>query len=114
MAMLFSVNYWGSCPDEDNDDCITGEDFATVQEALAAFHAAPSSIAKVSDHEVAYIEIDGIEDADLATHGLSSRHRKNPTFVRSKDDDGEWRREQAMQAGMALGIQAYNEHMGND
>ena len=30
------------------------------------------------------------------------------------DDDREWRREQAMEAGMGLGIDAYNEIMGND
>ena len=34
----FSVTLWGSNPDEtDNDDCWTGDDFATREEAIACY-----------------------------------------------------------------------------
>ena len=35
---MISVNYWGSHPDENNDDCITGDDYTTMQAALAEFN----------------------------------------------------------------------------
>jgi hypothetical protein len=108
MDKPYSVNHWGTHPDEENDDCFTGEDFDSLDEAIKAFHADPE------DSSVQYIEIDGIEDTDLSKHGLSSRYRKNPSFRKTRNDDSEWRREQAMQAGMAYGCQGYNEAMGYD
>lgn len=108
MSKQFSVSHWGSHPDLENDDCFTGEDFDSLDEAIKAFHADPK------DRSVEYIEIDGIEDADLSKHGLTSRYRRNPNFRRSRDDDSDWKREQAMQAGMAFGCDGYNEVMGYD
>ncbi len=40
--------------------------------------------------------------------------RKNPNFVKLADDDSDWRHEQAMQAGMMGGCDAYNDAMGYD
>lgn len=109
MDKPFSVLHWGSHPDLDNDDCWTGEDFDTVEEAIAFFHKDPD------DTSVEYIEIDGIADADLPKYGIE-RHRKNPYFIKETRDhsDREWQSEYAMQQGMGLGIDAYNEAMGWD
>lgn len=107
-AYPFSVNHWGSHPELDNDDCFTGEDFDCLADAIKAFHEDPT------DSSVEYIEIDGIEDADLSKHGLASRYRRNPNFRPSRDNGEDWRHEQAMQAGMAFGCQGYNDAMGYD
>jgi len=52
---------------------------------------------------------DRLTNGDLT---VCSRHATEPDPCRTRDDD--WRREQAMQAGMAGGCQAYNEVMGYD
>jgi hypothetical protein len=106
MAKPFSVDHWGSHPDEENDDCYTGEDFDDLFLALQAYFTDPS------DRSVAYVEIDGLEDSDLRRLGIP-RARKNPRFVPSPpSSNGEWQREQAMQAGMAFGVDGYNDIMG--
>jgi hypothetical protein len=102
----FSVLHWGSHPDEDNDDCWTGEDFACKDDAIAAFKLD-------ADRGTAYIEIDGLTDTELSDMGLQ-RVRKNPKYVRSKDRDETWQREIANEAGMLGGCDAYNEVMGWD
>jgi len=33
----YSVNLWGSHPNQDNDDCWTGDDFDNIDQARAAF-----------------------------------------------------------------------------
>ncbi len=105
----FSVNHWGSHPDAGNDDCFTGSDHETLEEALTEYWKDPE------DSSVEYVEIDGLEEHELLTHGIQ-RIRKNPNFIRRShsQDDGEWKREMAMQAGMAGGCEAYNEAMGWD
>jgi hypothetical protein len=108
MSKPFSVSHWGSHPDEENDDCFTGEDFDSLEEAIEAFHADPG------DSSVKYIELDGLEDSELSKHGISSRYRKNPNYRKTRDDDSDWKRENAMQAGMAFGCDGYNEAMGRD
>lgn len=108
---MYSVNYWGSHPDEDNDDCWTGKDFDTLEAAMAAFNAKPSEViphkpGRLSlDLEAAYIQIDGPDVNQI---------RKNPIHNPQPDDDNDddWKRECAMQAGMGLGIDAYNDEMG--
>ena len=102
----YSVLHWGSHPDEDNDDCYTGEDFSSKDDAIAAFKV------DADDTSVAYIEIDGLTDAELSDMGLE-RVRKNPHHIPCKDDgDDEWRREIAREEGMLQGVDAYNEVMG--
>lgn len=104
----FSVLHWGSHPDEDNDDCYTGEDFDSKEDAIAAFKT------DADDTSVAYIEIDGLTEEELSHIGIP-RVRKNPKFVPSPDSgDDEWRREIAREEGMLQGVDAYNEVMGWD
>ena len=112
----YSVNYWGSHPDQDNDDCYTGEDFKTKEEALAYFNGEvqdPPNRPGYYYSCVAFIEIDGLEDSELAELGIE-RVRKNPNYKPEKDDFSADRSEYAMQQGMGLGIDAYNEAMGYD
>jgi hypothetical protein len=93
----FSVLYWGSHPEAGNDDCHTGKDFATLEEAMACFTQDAFGSC------VAYIELDGPGVYEV---------RKNPKYIATKDDDSEWKREIAMQAGMNFGCDGYNDAMG--
>jgi len=112
---IFAVNYWGSNPNDDNDDCWTGKDFATLAEAEAEFAKAPTAggdgkhgCGHITD-ETAYIELDGPGVYKL---------RKNPAFDAVKvakeaaADERAWQREIAMEAGMAFGCDGYNDAMG--
>jgi hypothetical protein len=99
----YSVTLWGSDPEFENDDCWTGEDFATLAEAEAAFTDPDSAFPSYrGDRDVVFIELDG-------PYAHKSRRlrpdRKSPT----RDD---WKREAAMQAGMAFGCDGYNDEMG--
>lgn len=100
------MNLWGSDPNEGNDDCHTGQDFETREEAEVCFQkpweAFDESYYGSCTHTV---ELDG-PDVHL--------ERQNPSFKPSKDSDKNWRREQALEAGMAFGVEAYNEYMGWD
>lgn len=93
----YSVCFYGSHPDLENDDCFYGEDFDTLEEALVCFQALPH------DSSVEYIELDGAEGPNG-----ENLIRRNPSFRRYRDD-GEWAREHAMQMGMGLGVEAYND-----
>ncbi len=93
----YSVYEFGSHPDEDNDDCYAGEDFATIEEARAAYLATPN------DRGVAYIMLDGPDVNEI---------RKNPSYRKPRRGNDEWQSEFAMQAGMAFGCQGYNDAMG--
>ena len=94
----YAVLYWGSNPDEGNDDCHQGFDFDTLAEAEDRF-AAPAPA------YVAFVELDSKDDY---------RIRANPGFRKSADDDSDWRSERAMQAGMMGGCEAYNDANGWD
>jgi len=100
--------------EEDSDGCATGEDFATLEEAqacLADFLAGKSTHFNTSYYnDVPYIELDGPE-VNLVIRqpkliALKKRERE--------EDDRMARHEMAMEAGMGLGIHAYNEVMGYD
>ena len=91
----YSVNYWGSHPDAGNDDCWSGEDFATLVEAESAFARNPGSC-------VAFVELDGPDVYRV-------RKVRDP---RRADDDRAWRDEIAREEGMLCGCDAYNEVMG--
>ena len=102
----YAVNLWGSHPDAENDDCYTGADFETREEAEAVFEN-PWSVFDRTYYEssVAVFEIDG---PDVYKTRENAEHV--PTSGDDFDDD--WRREIAMQAGMAFGCDGYNDVMG--
>jgi len=95
----FTVTFWGSHPDDGNDDCWTGEDFTSAVPAIEAFQA------ECFEEGIACVMIDGPGIRQI---------RQNPhhTPRRRDADDTEWQRERAMQAGMGLGVEAYNDEMG--
>lgn len=106
----YTVNYWGSHPDEENDDCWTGEDYATREEAEAAY--ADDNPTYTNGRSIggwAYVEMDGPD-----VHKV----RKNPAYNEARArreaeaEDRAWRREMAMEAGMAFGCDGYNDAMG--
>jgi hypothetical protein len=103
------VNFWGSDPDEENDDCHTGWDFESREEALSFFNEPERYIFDKKHLQrllgqpfIVFIQIDGPD--------IHDKRRLREDYVR--EDSGEWEREIAMQAGMGLGVRAYNDAMG--
>lgn len=126
LAKPYSVNCWGSHPDDGNDDCWSGEDFATLTEAEAAA-ANWREIFGFVVGETTHVEIvawtghvmGGLMEYERisVTQVVSDeeiQHRAKRDRERSERDSRQWRHEIAMQAGMGTGIDAYNETMGWD
>jgi hypothetical protein len=103
---MFSVNIWGSKPGT-NDDCWTGRDFADGAAAFAAYNN-PATISayvkRLTENSAAELWIEivgpGVE-AERQLHAGRKAHA-----------DISWRREIATEAGMAHGLDAYNDMMG--
>jgi hypothetical protein len=113
----YSVTLWGSNPDEtDSDVCWTGDDFATREEAIAAYRdvvmfPADNALVKACDGDWEFVMIDGPDAHEVTANPdqpTQERHRREV-----RHSDAEWRRERAMQAGMAFGVDGWNEEMGS-
>lgn len=96
---MYSVSFWVSHPDNDNDDCNIGYDFDNKEAALNTYL---NSIQNNYTNCCAFIEIDG-PDLNMV--------RKNQYYKPTKNNNT-WRREIAREAGMLGGVEAYNEVMG--
>jgi hypothetical protein len=111
----YSVNLWGSDPDAGNDDCWTGADFATLDQAVACYRALvmfpiEGQLSKACGHDWEFVELDGPNLHEVtANPDQVSQRRHRLDRARS---DGAWRREIATQAGMSHGCDGYNEAMG--
>lgn len=109
LARPYHVNFWGSHPDAGNDDCWSGQSFATLDEAIAYYE---------KEHDCSdFVELVlGGDASDLYRTGRNPvRLALSEGEADTDEEDGwedEWRREQAMEAGMLHGTQAYNEVMG--
>jgi len=101
VLLPFSVNEWGSHPEEGNDDCYQGRDYATIDEARAALGAGSA------DTSVAYLHLEGPEVYEVVPNPYYK-----PRAERDLDDGGEWRREAQMQAAMEFGCDGWNEYEG--
>lgn len=106
----YAVNYWGSHPDAGNDDCNSGFDYATREEAEAAYaNDDPRYENGRPVTDWVYVEIDGPD---------VNKCRKNPNYDEARArreaeaEERAWRREMAMEAGMAFGCDGYNDMMG--
>lgn len=101
----YAVNYWCSKPGT-NDDCNTGEDYATEAEALKAYADAEALFAtKWSPvYKGEWFELDG--------PGIHQERPAKSNTPCPPDDDSDWQSEIAMQAGMAFGCDGYNDAMG--
>lgn len=102
----FCVSLWGSNPGE-NDDCSTGADFATLDEAKACRADLWAHFSADYFKKLPFILLDG-----PGVHEVT----KNPDAPKrvKKDNMDDWRQEIANEAGMLGGIEAYNEAMGYD
>jgi hypothetical protein len=113
----FYVNLWGSHPDNDNDDCWIGIEFNTLKEAQAAFvhpELIESNYFQQSLHDrgTVFIAV-GRDDGKNGVETLDVR-RLRPDAPKREDNDDDWRREMANEAGMLHGVEAFNEVMGWD
>lgn len=103
---MYAINLWGSDPNLENDDCHTGIDVASLAEAEDIVKNIWTHFNKgYYGSSTAFFEIDGPGYYKLIP---------NPNYRPSKDYDSDWRRENAMQNGMAFGCEGYNEVMGCD
>lgn len=100
----YSVLFFGSHPDSDNDDCVMGEDFDTLADA-ERFYANPTGNEVFRQYlmtSTAFIMLDGPD-----VH----RVKANPSYSPSRDRD-EWQHEMAREAGMLHGVGASNDVYG--
>lgn len=110
----WSVTAWGSHPDEGNDDCWQGGDYATEAEARTDFILALTGTGLgVERGSTAYVMLDGpgvCEVAPYAPYHTSEAKRRRARQERA--DRAAERNERAMQHGMAFGCDGYNDAMG--
>lgn len=102
--MDYSIELWGSDKGLGNDDCLTGSDHGTLEEAEAAL--AKLTAAPYWANQWAYAYIEGPQGRVSTT--------KNPNYRKTADEDDGWANEFAQQQGMSFGIGAYNEARGYD
>lgn len=103
----YSVSFWCTHPDEENDDCNTGQDFDTKEAALA-FYNDPAN-----EYLGNYIEIDGPDLNEVRMKSGFDRRAYDREVERDRRAyEAEYRRECAMEAGMLHGVDAYNDEMG--
>jgi len=103
--MNYTVNLWDTHPDDGEDTCAIGADFATEAEARACVANLRGTFPR-SYKDSPWVQLDG--------PGVHEVTRNPDAVAREPEGDDEWRREQAMQAGMAFGCEGYNEAMGYD
>lgn len=92
--MEYSVNYWGSHPSENNDDCFTGDDFKTLDQAIVEYNK------PCTDTGIQWIELRG--------PGVYSL-RRNLNFKPRKLDYSLEEEEHRNQIAMGLGTEGYND-----
>ena len=116
LVVPYSVTLWGSNPDTtDNDDCWTGEDYATRDEAIAAYRHVVmfpqhDQLVRACGGDWEFVMIDGPDAHEVTANpdqAAQRRHRRE-----SARSDAEWRSERAMQAGMAFGVEGFNDEHG--
>jgi len=101
----YFVNCWGSHPDEDNDDCWNGVDFETEKAARFVFEN-PSEHFDYGCKSTTHIQLIGPGVHDVREFKFDEYKPD------TGDDTSDWEREHATQAGMAHGVQGYNDAMG--
>ena len=119
---LWSVNlHYADPEDPESDACATGEHFDTEEEArkcISDFLAGKPTCFDVKGRpgyyrDVPYIELDGAKDSNVY-----EVIRRSAQIKRLQREDEEYKRmersENAMQCGMAFGVQGYNDAMGYD
>lgn len=106
--MEYALNLWLTHPDAGNDDCMTSDSFATEAEARAAATNLETHFDMTYHRDCAFIEIDGPDCHEvIERHGVAARSRREAARDAHID-----RSEMAMQAGMGLGVEAFNDALG--
>lgn len=110
-AKPFSLTLWGSHPDEDNDDCWTGSDYATEAEArgdLATFqrNMVPqgwnvSHAQTLRDTSHFMVDGPGLSEPEVVS---------NHNYIKQRQPQRD--REEQFQAAMAFGTQGWNDYEG--
>lgn len=117
-AKSYTISFWGENPTQDdnlgtwkgNDTCWMAGDFASEKEARLAMADLDAHFHK-SHRDCPYILLDGpngLHEITCRTDVLKRVQRKQ------EDDNRAWQREIAMEAGMGMGVHAYNDAMGYD
>lgn len=105
----YTVKLWGSNPGT-NDDCWTEGEYPTLAQARVAyeepFDSGEFPMRYNDSHEPLWIEMTGEGIHEVRCIWTGTR-----TPSRDSGFDREWQSEIAMQAGMGLGIDAYNDEM---
>lgn len=105
-APTFTVDLWGSHPFAGNDDCWTGLDFDSLEEALECYHNLEKHFEAYALEETRFVKLDGPNvDAVYIKEVFGY-------VTPESDSDDAWERERAMQAGMAFGCDGYNDFYG--
>jgi hypothetical protein len=112
-TLPFSVNLWGSKPHQD-DNCHTGEDYETLEEARKVYDSPFETFKGPGQQSGESYYLPGGCWVELVGPGVEEERELSRGQVKRKDDDEDWRREQANEAGMLGGCEAYNEVMGYD
>lgn len=106
----FAVRLWGSRPGTD-DDCWCGGEYDTLAEARAVFTQPTTdfSARNFGGGNELWIQLVGPE-GEIEARQLQ---KESEAYRRQCDaEDRAARREYAMELGMALGVDAYNDAMG--
>jgi hypothetical protein len=110
----YFVGLYGSDPSTypKNDDCWTGEEYATLAEARYDFDNWFTAFKNTSG--TAFVQIDGPDVSEVKQVLTDSEiDRRKRAVLREEQAEGRaWQREIANEAGMLGGCDAYNEAMG--
>lgn len=99
---MFAVNIWSADPELCEDFYIDGKEFESIEEAMKVYNDPMSYFSGISPWE--YVEIYG--------DNINQSRKIDSSAKKPREDY--WKREIAMEAGMCLGVGAYNEVFGWD
>jgi hypothetical protein len=103
MTNAYEINLWGSHPDAGNDDCVSGTDAATFEEAVAIFNAPEGHFFKNAMRGIRFVEMVGSDVREI---------REVTNFLPHPEDTDCDVQEGKRLAAMSFGIQGYNDFMG--
>lgn len=112
---MYDINLWGSKPGT-NDDCWTGISMASRTDALAAFHDL-EGLTSYLEREIQTAKREGCE-LWIEISGPDERedrcisHETEAYRARQEAEERAELQQRAMDMGMGLGIDAYNDAMG--
>lgn len=110
--MKFTIELWGSHPDSGNDDHWTGFDFDDRQSADEALNNPHESEFADELRHISYLELCEVSKENGKEYVERLEVRSIDRKSSQPDNMEDWKHEISMQAGMGIGVNAYNDHMG--